>query len=113
MFVITGRVKVNSYPELAKRVEAGLAPILKRNPGFRGLHCVDAGDGVGVGIIMFESADEAAVSREDVNEWTNRNLAPLYQAEPIVSFGEVILSVRPDTPTAQPGATTRPEVRPH
>jgi hypothetical protein len=41
MFVVTGGVEVNSHPEVAKRVEAGLAPILKP-PRFRGFHCVDA-----------------------------------------------------------------------
>jgi hypothetical protein len=114
MFVITGRVKVASYPEFVKRAETGLGPILRRNAGFRGLYCIDCGGGVGIGTMVFESAADAAASRDETTQWVEKNLAPLYLEEPLLESGELILSVEPDAATAAAaGAATGAEARPH
>ena len=109
MFVITGRIKVPSYSEAAKKFETGLAPILKRTPGFRGCYSIDAGDGVGVGIVAFETQEDAERSRDEITAWVEKNIAPQYQAEPDTVAGEVVLTIMPDIPPTQPGAATGPE----
>jgi hypothetical protein len=104
VFVITGRIKVPSYRDAAKKFEEGLAPILKRTPGFRGCYSIDAGDGVGVGIVAFETQEDAERSRDEVNDWIEKNIAPQYLAEPVTEAGELILTIMPDAPPSQPGA---------
>ena len=57
MFVVTRRVTVRSVEEAAQKAAAGLVPILQRSSGFRGYHIIDAGDGVGMSIGVFESRE--------------------------------------------------------
>ena len=113
MFVITGRIKVPSYSDAAKKFETGLAPILKRSPGFRGCYSIDAGNGVGVGIVAFETREDAERSRNEVNDWVEKNIAPQYQAEPVTEAGEVILAIMPDMPPTQLGASPGAEAMLH
>ena len=98
MYVITRRVTLRSVEEAAKKAEAGLVPILKRNTGFRGYHILDAGEGVGMSIAVFESREAAERTRAEALAWIDKNLAALYLDEPLMTTGDVILSVQPDEP---------------
>lgn len=94
MFCITRRFSaMGSVEEAAQRAEAGIGPILQRNPGFRGYYVVDAGDGVGCSITIFESREAAERSREEVMGWIEKNLSDLYREPPQITAGEVIVSV--------------------
>jgi hypothetical protein len=96
MFCVTRRFSsMGSVEEAAKRAEAGVGPILQRNPGFRGYYIVDAGDGVGCSITVFESREAAESSREEVMDWIQRNLSDLYREPPVITAGEVIVTVEP------------------
>jgi hypothetical protein len=44
--------KMRSVDEVARRAEAGLAPILRQSPGFQGYYVVNGGNDVGVSITL-------------------------------------------------------------
>jgi hypothetical protein len=113
MYCVTRRFSaMRSVEEAAKRAEAGLAPILQRNPGFRGYYIVDAGDGVGMSITVFDSRQAAEKSRDEALAWIEKNLSDLYKEPPLITGGEVI--VRVDAPAAEGrAAETGAEARPH
>ena len=96
MFCVTRRFSsMSSVEEAAKRAEAGLAPILQRNPGFRGYYVIDAGDGVGCSITVFESREAAESTREEALAWIEKNLSDLYSEPPQVTAGDVVVTVEP------------------
>jgi len=105
MFCVVRRFSsMNSVQEAAKRAEAGLAPILQRNPGFRGYYIVDAGEGVGCSVTVFESREAADATREEALGWIEKNLGDLYKEPPQITAGEVITRVESTAPQARPGA---------
>ena len=111
MFVVTVHVKTRESAELTKRLQTGLGPILKRNPGFRGYHSIEADDGVRLGVMMFETRADAVAFRSASQAWVEKELVPLVGTPEIIA-GEVLFSIRPD-PGAQPGAARGAEARPH
>ena len=78
--------------ETVRRVEAGLVPILKGPPGFKGYYAVDCGDGVLVTITMFEGREAAVASAEKVAAWIKEKL-PGMPGPLEVSVGEARLAV--------------------
>jgi hypothetical protein len=112
MFCVTRRFSsMGSVEEAAKRAEAGIGPILQRNPGFRGYYVVDAGDGVGCSITVFESREAAESSRDEVMAWIEKNLSDLYREPPLITAGEVIVAVESAAAAAgqaAAGATAQP-----
>ena len=112
MFVVTLRVKPQDSEELTKRLQTNLAPILKRNPGFRGYHSIEADDGVRMGIIMFETREDAEAFREASQSVVEKELIPI-SGQPEMVMGEVLFSIRPDGMGAQPAATSGEAARPH
>jgi heme-degrading monooxygenase HmoA len=79
--------------EAGRRAEAGLAPLLREMPGFRGYYVV-AGDGtVGASITLYENQEAAQQAHQRAMGWIRENLADLTEAEPEVTAGEVLVSV--------------------
>ena len=114
MFVITRRFSsISSVAEAAKRAEAGLAPMLVAASGFKGYHIIDAGDGVGLSVTMFETREDAEGVKDRALAWIKQNLSDLYQGEPEVTAGEVIYSARPEAPLGQAASSAEVEARPH
>ena len=60
--------------ETVRRVEAGLVPILKGLPGFKGYYAVDCGGGTLIAISMFESRESARASAMKAAAWVHDNL---------------------------------------
>lgn len=112
MFVGVLSARVRDGEELTRRVQGGLGPILKRNPGFRGYHSIDAGDGRRIGVVMFETRGDAEAAREAAQEWVEKSLAPIAEQTDIV-MGEVLFTIRPDGVSAQSEAMSGAEMRPH
>ncbi|MDP3749186.1 MAG: hypothetical protein Q8Q88_19290 [Phenylobacterium sp.] len=113
MFIITRRIEnLRSTAEAAKRAEAGLVPLLQSATGFKGYHIVDAGDGVGLSVTMFETREDAERVKDRAISWVEENLSDLFTGEPQVTAGEVIFSARPEATTGK-AAGAEPEVRPH
>jgi hypothetical protein len=93
MYAVVNRMKFKgSFTEAANEAEAELMAILYRSPGFLWRYNVDAGDGVGVGITIFESAEHWAAAVPVITDWVVKNIYPLFETEPMMTAGEVILS---------------------
>jgi heme-degrading monooxygenase HmoA len=85
--------KMRSVEEVARRAEAGLAPILRQSPGFQGYYVIDGGNDVGVSITMFDTQDAVQEAHRRAMAWIKDNLSDFYEGEPEVTRGEVIVSV--------------------
>jgi len=114
MFCVTRRFSsLSSVEEAGRRAEAGVGPILRRNPGFRGYYIVDGGDGVGVSITVFESREAAERSREEVMGWIEKNLSDLYREPPQITAGDVLVTVEAEGAPSREAPGAAAEARPH
>ena len=85
--------KMRSVEEVARRAEAGLVPILRQAPGFQGYYVVNGGNDVGVSITLFDTQDAVQEAHRRAMAWIKDNLGDLYEGEPDVTTGEVLVSV--------------------
>ena len=114
MYVINGRIKARtSIEEVAKKLEAGMSPIVQRTHGFRGHYLVRTGERTGEGVLVFDSAEDFAAAQPDVISWYETNISPMLEGEGDVTQGEVIMSVEADGMPTGTGAQTGAEARPH
>jgi heme-degrading monooxygenase HmoA len=91
--VIRKFTKMRSVEEAARRAEAGLAPILRQSPGFQGYYVVNGGNDVGLSITLFDTQDAVQEAQRRAMAWIKDNLGDLYEGEPDVTTGEVLVSV--------------------
>jgi hypothetical protein len=70
--------------------EEGFVPIISDLPGFVAHYTVDAGDGVMVGISVFEHKDAEEESTFLAGEFVAEHLEPLMPNPPQVTAGEVV-----------------------
>jgi hypothetical protein len=66
-------VRRGSAEELARRVQEGLVPLMRRAQGVRGYYLLDGGPDVLIIISMFDSADAAFASNEISANWVRNN----------------------------------------
>ncbi len=85
--------KMRSVEEAARRAEAGLAPILRQSPGFQGYYVINGGNNVGLSITLFDTQDAVQEAQRRAMAWIKDNLGDLYEGEPDVTTGEVLVSV--------------------
>jgi heme-degrading monooxygenase HmoA len=85
---------VGSVQELAQKAEAGMAPILKQNPGFIAYYVVDGGDGHVASISVFESGDAAHRSNEQAAAWVKDNASGFLPDPPTITHGQVLVEVK-------------------
>jgi hypothetical protein len=91
MYVAARRYEGVTDPQkVAQLGEEGFVPIISQMPGFVAHYLVDAGDGVMVGISVFEhkAAEEQSTFR--AGEFVQEHLAPLMPNPPQVTAGEVV-----------------------
>lgn len=95
MYVVIRKFNnMRSVDEAARRAEVGLGPILKQTPGFKAYYVFDGGNGVGGSVTLFESRESAMVVSQSSLLWLKENLADLYEGEPELTSGEVLVSAR-------------------
>ncbi len=92
-YVVVRRYRLGGPPgEGRRRVAEGLAPVLRRAPGFAGYHVFDAADGACVSVTLFETEAAARASGGEAAAWAEANLAGLVDGPPAeVVAGEVRL----------------------
>ena len=92
-YVVVRRYRLGGPPgEGRRRVAEGLAPVLRRAPGFVGHHAFDAADGACVSVTLFETEAAARASGEEAAAWAEANLAGLVDGPPAeVMAGEARL----------------------
>ena len=81
-------VGARMYEIVARRVEEGLLPTLKAQPGFRSYCAFLTEDGDGVSVTVFDEREQAARANEQVRGWGQANLRDLLPDRPEVFAGE-------------------------
>ena len=91
MYVAVRRYDGVTDPQKAGQlVQEGFVPLISEMPGFVAHYTVDAGDGVLVGISVFEHKDAEEQSTFRAGEFVAEHLAPLMPNPPQVTAGEVV-----------------------
>jgi hypothetical protein len=91
MYIAVRRFEgVKDPQKVAQVAEEGFVPIISEMPGFVAHYTVDAGDGVLVGISVFEHKDAEEQSNFRAGEFVAEYLAPLMPNPPQVTAGEVV-----------------------
>jgi hypothetical protein len=92
MYVAVRRFEGVSDPQkVAQVAEEGFVPIISELPGFVAHYTVDAGDGVIVGISVFEHKAAEEESTFLAGEFVAEHLEPLMPNPPQVTAGEVVV----------------------
>ncbi len=81
-------VGARMYEMIARKVEAGLVPMLKAQPGFRCYCAIVTEDGDGVSVTVFDDREQATRADERVRGWGRANLRDLLPDRPEVFAGE-------------------------
>jgi heme-degrading monooxygenase HmoA len=90
-------VGARMYEMIARKVEEGLVPTLKGQPGFRSYCAFVSEDGDGVSVTVFDGREQAIRANERVRGWGRANLRDLLPDRPEVFAGECgIAEVSPD-----------------
>jgi heme-degrading monooxygenase HmoA len=76
--------------EILRRVQDGLVPMLKRQPGFKGYSVIEAEGGEVVSISIFDGKDSALQANGQARDWVAANLRDLLPDPPEVFAGPVI-----------------------
>ena len=76
------------YEMIARKVEAGLVPMLKDQPGFRCYCAIVTEDGDGVSVTVFDDREQATRADERVRGWGRANLRDLLPDRPEVFAGK-------------------------
>ena len=91
MYIAVRRYEGVKDPQKVRQVaEEGFVPIISEMPGFVAHYTVDAGDGVIVGISVFEHKDAEEQSTFRAGEFVEEHEAPLMPNPPQVTAGEVV-----------------------
>ena len=91
MYVAVRRYEGVSDPQkVAQLAEEGFVPIISELPGFVAHYTLDAGDGVMVGISVFEHKDAEEESTFVAGEFVAEHLEPLLPNRPQITAGEVV-----------------------
>jgi hypothetical protein len=92
MYVAVRRFEGVTDPQkVAKVAQEGFVPIISELPGFVAHYTLDAGDGVMVGISVFEHKAAEEESTFLAGEFVEEQLAPLMPNPPQVTAGEVVV----------------------
>ena len=92
MYVAVRRYEGVTDPQrVAQVAQEDFVPIISELPGFVAHYTVDAGDGVIVGISVFEHKDAEEESTFLAGEFVEEHLAPLMPNPPQVTAGEVVV----------------------
>jgi hypothetical protein len=82
---------VTDSQKVAQVAKEGFVPIISDLPGFVAHYTLDAGDGVMVGISVFEHKDAEEESTFLAGEFVAEHLEPLMPNAPQVTAGEVVV----------------------
>lgn len=88
--------KVRSVADAARRAKSGIGRILRESPGFRSYYVLDAGEGVGIAVMIFEDRDSANAANDKVLEFVQASLHDLDLGDPEITAGNVLLNIESD-----------------
>ena len=92
MYVAVRRYEGMTDPQRVTQVaQESFVPMISEMPGFVAYYLVDAGDGVMVGISVFEHKDAEEESTFVAGEFVEEHLLPLLPNRPQITAGEVVV----------------------
>ena len=92
MYVAVRRFEgVRDSQKVAQVAKEGFVPIISEMPGFVAHYTVDAGDGVIVGISVFEHKAAEEETTFVAGEFVEEHLLPLMPNRPQITAGEVVV----------------------
>jgi len=94
--VIRKYTKVRSVADAARRAKSGIGQILRQSHGFRSYYVLDGGEGVGVGVMIFEDRETANAANEKVLEFVQASLHDLDLGDPEIIAGKVLVDIESD-----------------
>jgi heme-degrading monooxygenase HmoA len=100
MYAVLRRITVHPHfvEESVQRIEHGLMPLLRNEPGFVELYVVQVGQGEGVSISIFATRADAEAGNRKSLEWAKEQIFPLAQGPAeIVGVGEILLHQKKGT----------------
>ncbi|PJG51653.1 hypothetical protein CVM73_30070 [Bradyrhizobium forestalis] len=93
--VIRKYTKVRSVADAARRAKSGVGEILRQSPGFRSYYVLDAGDGVGIAVMIFDDRESANAANAKILAFVQASLHDLDLGVPEITTGEVLLNIEP------------------
>ena len=94
MFTIVRKftLRRGSTPEVARRVQSSLVPLLRQIPGFKAYYLFEGGPDVLISIRVFDSADVAFASNEVAATWLRENVLEFTKGMPEVMAGNILVA---------------------
>ena len=91
--VIRKYTKVRSVADAARRAKSGVGEILRQSHGFRSYHVLDAGDGVGMAMMIFDDRESANAANAKIMAFVQASPHDLDLGVPEVTSGEVLVDM--------------------
>ncbi len=88
--------KVRSVVDAARRAKSGIGQILRESHGFRAYYVLDGGEGVVVGVMIFEDRDSASSANDKVLNFVQESLHDLNLGDPEIIAGQVLVNIESD-----------------
>jgi hypothetical protein len=85
--------KVRSVADAARRAKSGVGQLLRGSPGFKSYYVLDAGEGVGVAVMIFEDRESANAANDKVMDFVQASLHDLDLGDPEIVAGEVLVNI--------------------
>ncbi|TCU78343.1 hypothetical protein EDE08_101122 [Bradyrhizobium sp. R2.2-H] len=91
--VIRKYTRVRSVADAARRARSGVGEILRQSQGFRSYHVMDAGDGVGIAVMIFDDCESANAANAKILAFVQASLHDLDLGVPEITTGEVLVDI--------------------
>jgi hypothetical protein len=91
--VIRKYTNVRSVADAARRAKSGVGEILRQSQGFRSYHVLDAGDGVGIAVMIFDDRESANAANAKILAFIEASLHDLDLGVPEVTSGELLVDM--------------------
>jgi hypothetical protein len=92
MYATIRQYEAKEIPDLAKRIETGLIPLLRKAPGFVAYYLVNAGDGKIASFGAFQSKAGADESNRLAADWVEKNIKQYITSPVQITAGEVTVN---------------------
>lgn len=91
--IIRKYTEVRSVADAARRAKSGVGEILRQSQGFRSYQVLDAGDGVGIAVMIFDDRESADAANAKILAFVQASLHDLDLGVPEVISGEVLVDL--------------------
>ncbi|MHC4051554.1 hypothetical protein [Bradyrhizobium sp. 25ACV] len=91
--VIRKYAKVRSVADAARRAKSGVGEILRQSHGFKSYYVLDAGDGLGIAVMIFDDRESANAANAKILAFVQASLPDLDLGVPEITTGEVLVHI--------------------